>query len=294
MSSTSCASAIILDDIINGNVSTSGKFFSGLKQIDTQLGYLDGNLTTVNNSMVNLKSTSANMTTVNTAGNTALSDTAKVPNNVNAGGNMNAITYDTPLNSGSPSSTINSIFPAILGSSTTGGYVGSLYTTINSVLTTISAISSTAGSFVSESTNFQSSVSALRTTVQNFSSYTIDIDNSFYSTLSTVNQNNDKVSLSIKLLYGITIGISSAMLLSALLIAFCDKIKCRYLMYFSCTILFFLGILGFLLSVGYSIVAPAIYFGCQFMDYSLSSSANFDCTICFIQPILEALFQTSL
>jgi|JI9StandDraft_1071089.scaffolds.fasta_scaffold350257_2 hypothetical protein len=52
VSSSSCASSIILDDIINGNVTIDGSsFFLGLQQLDTQLANLQGNLTTINNSM---------------------------------------------------------------------------------------------------------------------------------------------------------------------------------------------------------------------------------------------------
>ena len=79
----SCSSSIILDDIINGNVTTDGQsFFLGLTQLDSQLANLDGNLTTINSSMTNLKSSSANITTVHTAGTNALTNIAKIPNNV--------------------------------------------------------------------------------------------------------------------------------------------------------------------------------------------------------------------
>lgn len=82
----------------------------------------------------------------------------------------------------------------------------------------------------------------------------------------------------IKALYGTTIGLSTIMLISALLVAFCDKIKCRYLMYISCFILFILGVTGFMLTLVSSVAAPAIFFSCQFLDYSLSSSAHFQST----------------
>lgn len=146
----SCASAVMLDDIINGNVTTNGlSFFSGLKQIDTQLSYLNSNLTTINNTMQNLMPGSANMTQVTNAGNTAKTDVAKIPNNVDAGGNMNAISYATPLNLAATTGTTTSAFPAILGSSTTGGFVGATYTALSSAMTAISAISTAASNFVS-------------------------------------------------------------------------------------------------------------------------------------------------
>lgn len=124
--------------------------------------------------------------------------------------------------------------------------------------------------------NFQSAVSTLQTTIQNFTSYMTNLDNSLYSTLQTLDQRQGDINLGVRLVYGLTIGIASAMLLGALLVAFCDKIHCRYLIYVSCVLLFFIGIAGFLLSVIFSIMVPTIYFGCQFMNYSLSSSTNFN------------------
>ena len=99
--------------------------------------------------MANLQPGSANMTAVLTAGDQALNDTAKIPNNVVSGGNMADITYNTPLNSASTPGTTTSSFPTALGSSTTGGYVGTLYTTINGVISSINTISNAAQSFVS-------------------------------------------------------------------------------------------------------------------------------------------------
>ena len=187
MVSVSCSTSIILDDIINGNVTLdASSFFLGLNQLNTQLGNLNGNLTSINSSMANLQTGSANMSAVLAAGNQALTDTAKIPANVNAGGNMAAITYNTPLNSASPTGTITSDFPAALGSSNTGGLVGNMYTTINSVITSISTISTAASSFVSEVTNFQTAVASLQTTVQNFTTYMTDLDNSLYTTLQLI------------------------------------------------------------------------------------------------------------
>ena len=69
MVSVSCATSIIFDDVLNGNVTNdASSFFMGLRQLDTQLGNLNSNMTTINSSMSNLKSGSANMSAVLTAG----------------------------------------------------------------------------------------------------------------------------------------------------------------------------------------------------------------------------------
>lgn len=275
--SVSCASSIILDDILNGNVTLDGtSFFVGLNQFYTQLGNLNTNLTSINNTMANLLPNSSNMTSINNAATTALTNIAMIPNNVNSGGNMTAIAYNTPLNSVSPSSTINSIFPSVLGSSNTGGYVGALYTAVNSAKIAISDISTAANNFVSEASNFQSGIAQFQSTILNFTNTMKDIDNSFHTTLSTGSTNVNYVMTGIKVLYAVTIAIASLMLLGVLLVSFCDKINCRYLLYFACFILFWIGFLGFALSIFFSVLTPVVYFGCQYMSYSLSSSTNFN------------------
>lgn len=283
LDSMTCASSIVLDDLLNGNVTTDGSsFFTGLTQLNIQLGYLNGNLSSINTTMANLATGSTNITNVQNDATTALTNIAKIPNNVNAGGNMNAIAYSTPLNSGSPTGTINSIFPAILGSSTTGGYVGALYTLVNGAKTSITNISQSATNFNNEASNFQSGVSALRSTITNFTDFLSNADNGSYTFLNNIVSQKSLINLGVQLVYGITIGLASMMLLGTLLVAFCDKTKCRYLIYFSCFILFFVGIGGFFMSILFSIISPTVYFGCQFIDYSLSSSTNFNCNSYFI------------
>jgi hypothetical protein len=145
LDSMTCATSIVLDDLINGNVTIDGSsFFAGLTQINVQLGYLDGNLTAINNTMANLVPSSTNITNTQNDATTALTAIAKIPNNVNSSGNMPDITYNTPFNSGSPTGTVNSIFPSLLGSSATGGYVGTLYSLIQGAKDSITSISTSA------------------------------------------------------------------------------------------------------------------------------------------------------
>jgi len=105
-----------------------------------------------------------------------------------------------------------------------------------------------------------------------------------YSSFNSLSSNKALINLGVQLVYGITIGFASLMLIGALLVAFCDKTKCRYLVYFSCFILFFIGVVGFIISVFFSFAAPVVYLGCQFIDFSLSSATNFNGTHQSIQP----------
>ena len=76
----------------------------------------------------------------------------------------------------------------------------------------------------------------------------------------------------ISIIYGVMLGLSVLALLGVVLMTFCDKYKCRYLMYFSCVILFFLGILGFLIAMIFSILVPVMYFLCGWLDVTLTST----------------------
>jgi hypothetical protein len=282
--SVSCASSMILDDILNGNVTSDGSsFFVGLNQLHTQLGHLSANLTAINSTMSALQPNSSNLTAVNTAAATALTHIAQIPNNLDAGGDMNPILYPTPLNAPTHTSTTSSSFPAVLGSSTTGGYVGTLYSAVRAAKDAIASISSAAGSFVAQTSTLQASLGGLQSTVKNFSSFVVDIDGSFYNSLSSASSNTNYILTGVKVLYAATIAMASLMLLGALLVSFCDKTNCRYLVYITCFFLFLLGLLGFLLSIVFSVLTPVVYFGCQYMSFSLASSANFNSTYLAIE-----------
>jgi hypothetical protein len=140
--------SIILDDLMNGNVTNSGSsFFAGLKEINNQLGHLNGNLTSINSTMATIIPSSGNISTTITRGNTALSNIQKIPNNANSGGNMANIAYNTPFTSSSPTGTINSIFPSILGSSNTGGLIETMYKLVEASIVSITVISQSALDF---------------------------------------------------------------------------------------------------------------------------------------------------
>ena len=62
--------------------------------------------------------------------------------------------------------------------------------------------------------------------------------------------------------FGVVVGLSVLVILGALLMTFCEKYKCRYLIYFACIFLVLIGIVGFLLSTLLSAIVPAVYFSC--------------------------------
>ncbi len=64
---------------------------------------------------------------------TAMNNTIKISNNDMAGSNL-VLNYGTPLDSATPTGSINSLFPTLLGSySSKTGYVYTLYLALNTL-----------------------------------------------------------------------------------------------------------------------------------------------------------------
>ncbi len=84
----------------------------------------------------------------------------------------------------------------------------------------------------------------------------------FYSIIGDFGQYLTIVTSVITAFFGVIVGLSVLVILGALLMTFCEKYKCRYLIYFSCIFLFLIGIVGFLLSTLLSAIVPVVYFTC--------------------------------
>lgn len=87
------------------------------------------------------------------------------------------------------------------------------------------------------------------------------------------------VTIAVTAFFGVFIALSVLNIVAALLMTFCDKFSCRYLIYFTCLIFFLLGIFCFLLSFLFSIITPILYFGCDFITTSISSPAGFNTNV---------------
>lgn len=220
--------------------------------------------------------TSLNTGLNNVVGNLsqAKTDIRKIPVNADADGNAD-IKYLNKINdpyAASPSSTVASGFNTILGSSNNGGIVGTFYGSITAVYDTLSGIQSSSGSFTSGSASFNSSVGSITADLANVQTQINDLDASVKSGLEIMDTPKDIGNLVINLIYGIALGIAVLALLGVILMTFCDKYKCRYLMYFSCVILFFFGLLGFIIAILFSIVVPVMYFFCEWLDVTITST----------------------
>jgi hypothetical protein len=91
--------------------------------------------------------------------------------------------------------------------------------------------------------------------------------------------------MALQIFYGVFIGFSTLALLGALLTVCCDKYGCRHLIYFSCIILFIVGLIGSLLATFFSIFLPGLTWGCSFIDTALATTTGFTSKTIIIQLI---------
>jgi hypothetical protein len=105
------------------------------------------------------------------------------------------------------------------------------------------------------------------------------LDSTFLSTHDSINSIMNMVTLVVTAIFGVFIGLGVLSILGTVLMTFCDKYSCRYLVYFVCVILFILGIISFLLAFIFSIITPILYLGCDFINVSVSSSTAFNANL---------------
>jgi hypothetical protein len=220
--------------------------------VQTQLGNLGTGLTTI---VTNLGATTTLL--------------QKVPKNLAADGNA-AFAYTTPISStySAGAVTINSIFPTVLGSSNNGGVIGTIYSIYNTLYTTLNNLKSSSTSFSSDST-ISGATTAITANIASFNQTISSFDSSVASALDLMNLPQTYGTMAIQIFYAVALGLAVFTLIGVILMTFCDKYKCRYLMYFSCIILFFIGLLGFIIAVLFSIILPLMYWGCDWLQNTL-------------------------
>jgi len=111
-----CATSILLDDFLNGNVTEDqSSFFLGIFTLDGELKKLNSSYGTITTELDKV-GTSGSATVMNNARNDltqALTDVSSIP--TGTPGQTMTLTYGSPLESAAPGGTIASMFPAILG-----------------------------------------------------------------------------------------------------------------------------------------------------------------------------------
>lgn len=79
---STCAISVFMDDLVNGNVSSSGtSFWMGLSTLSTELGNINTNVVDIQNNLTTLASSDVTMTSYLNHALTARDDSQKIPNN---------------------------------------------------------------------------------------------------------------------------------------------------------------------------------------------------------------------
>lgn len=262
-----CSLSMMLDDVVNGNLTTAGQYFIGVDPLITQIGALNSNVGVVNTSMTNLNSTLNGLGAIFIA---MAENVKKVPDGL---GGPAVINYMGDIGTAGASTPIASAFVDVLGDDTKpDSVVGGLYPTLSSLGALLNDIKAGSAGFAGQIDSFTGQIGAITNDLDKVRVQMRDLDNSLSSSLDILETPKSMGTLVISLIYGIMLGLSVLALLGVVLMTFCDKYKCRYLMYFSCVILFFLGILGFLIAIIFSIIVPVMFFLCEWLDVTLQSS----------------------
>lgn len=270
-----CGVAISLDDILNGNISSSKEtFFLGTNTMVSRLTDLQGNIINIINNLTgNLSSDVSNMKNNYSNAKTHLD---MLPNGSNANTTF-TLNYNQPLLT--TSTTYPSGFGAVLGtasnSSTLTGILfqivdglGTAMTAVDSALTTLNNAKPTISQSLSDTTN----------TVSNYSKMISDIDVMLGATFSMVEPLIPNIKLAFLGFYGAVLGLSVLALIGVTVMACFSKPGCRYLMYFSCVFITLITILGSLLSFILSILVPILFLSCSVINSGIDTMTNFNST----------------
>lgn len=222
--------------------------------------------------------TSAQMNDTKTHVGTARTDVQTVPTGVAADGNA-VITYSTPIDQPyTPSaSTITSFFGStVLGSSNNGGIIGGFYSVLDTMYSSMDGIITGSASFSGSTTTFTSAIGTVTSALTNFQTTLNDLNTSVDNALGMLDSPKSTGTMAIQIFYAVALGLSILALVGVVLMTFCDKFKCRYLMYFACVILFFFGLIGFLIAIIFSLIVPVMYWGCDWIGVTIGSAAGFN------------------
>ena len=205
----------------------------------------------------------------------ALSNTILVSNNDASGSNL-VLSYNTPLNTTTSTGSVNSDFIGILGSySATSGLVFDLYTSIYIFEKALSALQTVSKDVHTNLIEYNNGLNTAIANVTSIQSSTSGNVNSFESNLQKGSDNMKGYEIGLLVYY---IGLIVVALLG-ILVACCmqtNQIKCcRYILYFLCFLIFIGALFGFLLAVFYSLTTPALVWGCEYYNETISSQYGF-------------------
>lgn len=169
-----------------------------------------------------------------------------------------------------------------MGTALTGsksGAVGTAHTVIDGINEAIKTIGVNADSFKGQMGSISGIIDSIVDKIGAISTPITGVDTTVSGLDDQATPIMKIVTIAVTAIFGAFIGLGVLSIIGTLLMTFCDKFSCRYLIYFVCVILLILGILSFLLATLFSIITPILYLGCDFLTTSLSSSVNFNTNV---------------
>ena len=276
-----CSVSIALDDIINGNVTDTGKYFIGLNPLYNSITTIKNNLSNIDTQFTNIIPAGAAALATANAASAAQTQIDKIPTNV-ALGKVTAYNYKTAFDNAAATATLASTMPNALGSINAADSSSAIYLSYNGIGTIQNAINQITGGAQGVKTQiaggFSTALDGAKTALKDVKDLLTNGDTMFFSIYSSVTPYIPTINTAVTGIYAGLLGIASVGILATLLLLICNLYKCRYLLYFVCVILVVIGVISFILSLVLSILMPLVYFTCDFANYSFSSKANFDCT----------------
>ena len=280
VSAVSCSVAITLDDLINGNVTSTGKYFLGLQTLYSKIGIMQGNLSFIDSTLTSIVPTGTVGLETITRSNAAKSAIDVIPTG-SAGGKVTAYNYGTPFDAPMASQTLPSKMPDDLGSTNIIDSNSVIYVAYNGISTIQSIVNQVTSGAQSVKDTIASGLSSTTLTsakkaIKGVSNSLVSGDKQYYDTFSKISPMFPTINTAYISVYTAFIGLASVGMLAGLFLLICKCYKCRFILYLVCSIFLFIGFISFLLSISISASIPALYFTCDAITYAFSSGSNFN------------------
>lgn len=194
---------------------------------------------------------------------------------------MPAFNYNTPLNSGTTTNTLVSIFPDALGSTNSADSSSAIFlstdalTQIQGGLNQIKTAADNIRAGITSS-SFSTALTTAQDTLSQFVGMIEGGDKQFYDIYSSSTAIMPTVTTAMTGIYAGFIGLAVLGIIPTLFLLICSWFKCRYLLYFTCCLFLLIGIVSFFIVTLISALIPIFYFVCDFSTFTLSSAANFN------------------
>lgn len=211
------------------------------------------------------------------SGAALLNDLSEVPSGT-AGGTLPTITYNQFRTGAGP--TFTSTLTTILGSAPNDGLIGTTYTVMENVNENIiRKIKDEADAFITQVNSGSSPMSSILNDIvdqmENMGDKIDPIDGQIADAGNKIDPILKIITTVVTAIFGAFIGLGVLGVVGTIIMTFCEKFRCRYLLYFICLIFVLIGIVCFIITLLFSIVTPVLYLACDFLQTTVSSQAGF-------------------